>query len=36
MGLMGKGLVGKGMGQIYLPEGYPGYSLHSTGLFNLK
>ena len=27
MGLTGKGLAGKGTGQIFLPEGYPGYSL---------
>ena len=26
-GLTGKGLAGKGTGQIFLPEGYPGYSL---------
>jgi len=30
MGLMGKGLVGKSTGQIFLPEGYLGYSLMNT------
>ena len=26
-GLTGKGIAGKGRGQIFLPGGYPGYSL---------